>query len=126
MRLVIDFPYRLRHYANTTGFGWKVKAAYARRLRMNVGMQLLTLGKERPAIPCQVTITRYAPHPFDDDNMVHAGKHVRDEVAAWLGIDDRHNDKVQYLYAQEKSKTYHVKVSIEDSEGNHENTQDAG
>jgi len=114
MKLEIEFAWRLRHFANTTGRSWKPRAGDAKRLRSKVGWHLLTLGRRRPALPCQVTITRLAPRRYDSDNMVHAGKHVRDEIAEWLGVDDRHDDRVLYLYRQEFSREYRVRITFED------------
>ena len=48
----------------------------------------------RPPTPCSVRLTRLAPSGgVDDDNLVGALKAVRDEIAAWLGIDDRHSKR---------------------------------
>ena len=60
------------------------------------------VGQERPPIPCSVRLTRVGPGMLDDDNLVGAMKGVRDEVAKWLGIDDRHRDTVRYVYEQKR------------------------
>lgn len=58
---------------------------------------------ERPAIPCSVLLTRTAPSGgLDDDNLVGSLKGVRDQVAQWLGVDDRHRDQVRYRYGQHR------------------------
>jgi len=50
-----------------------------------------------------VTITRIAPgNGLDDDNLSGSAKAVRDAVAAWIGVDDRHRHLVRYEYAQER------------------------
>lgn len=36
----------------------------------------------------RVTLTRVAPRRLDDDNLAHAFKAIRDEVAAFFGVDD--------------------------------------
>jgi hypothetical protein len=60
---------------------------------------------QRPAVPCSVILTRLAPSSgVDDDNLVGALKGVRDEVAAWLGVDDRRRDQVRYRYAQARGE----------------------
>ena len=57
----------------------------------------------KPAIPCAVLLTRVAPSGgLDDDNLPGAMKGIRDEIAAWLGIDDRRRDVVRYRYAQRR------------------------
>lgn len=58
----------------------------------------------RPKGPCPeltVTLTRVAPHELDDDNLQGRLKAVRDQVAAWLGLDDR-DKRVSWRYAQAK------------------------
>jgi len=58
-------------------------------------------GKPKPELPCVVTLTRTAPSAgLDDDNLVGALKAVRDQVALWLGVDDKHRDQVRYQYEQ--------------------------
>ena len=50
-----------------------------------------------------VTLTRIAPsNGLDDDNLAGALKAVRDEVAAWLGVDDKDRATVRYEYEQER------------------------
>lgn len=59
----------------------------------------------KPQIPCTVILTRVAPSAgVDDDNLVGALKGVRDEVARWLGVDDRHRNQVRYRYAQTRGE----------------------
>jgi hypothetical protein len=56
---------------------------------------------ERPRLPCTVRLTRVAPsNGLDDDNLCSSLKGVRDQVAQWLGVDDRHRERVRYVYAQ--------------------------
>lgn len=58
-------------------------------------------GREKPEIPCTVLLTRVAPSGgLDDDNLSAALKNVRDQVATWLGVDDKHSAQVRYRYAQ--------------------------
>lgn len=64
----------------------------------------LLRGMKRPHVPCSVILTRIAPSQgVDDDNLVGALKGARDEIAQWLGVDDRHRNQVRYRYAQENS-----------------------
>ena len=56
---------------------------------------------ERPPLPCSVRLTRIAPsNGMDDDNLAGSVKSVRDQIAEWLGVDDKHRDQVRYVYAQ--------------------------
>lgn len=78
---------------------WAVRAKRVRRERAAVALVLL--GHARPALPCSVLLTRVGVRAsLDDDNLVGALKSVRDEVARWLGVDDRDRDRVRYRYAQ--------------------------
>lgn len=109
----IEFAHHLQHFANTTGLHWKPKAGAARRLRHLVAWQLVPLGKQRPAFPCKVVMTRLAPREFDDDNLVHAFKHIRDQIAVWLGVDDKRDPRVTYVCEQQKTGPGQYFVRIE-------------
>ena len=62
---------------------------------------LLTQFKQRPEIPCTFVITRVAPSTgLDDDGLVHSCKSIRDALADWMLIDDKHRTLVRYVYAQ--------------------------
>jgi hypothetical protein len=69
---------------------------------------------ERVQVPCSVLLTRCSPgNPLDDDNLAGALKTVRDAVALWLGVDDRHSDTVRYRYTQHRTKRGDWRVRIE-------------
>lgn len=74
------------------------------------------LPKTRPALPCVVTLTRVAPSSGLDvgDNLEGSLKAARDQVADWLGIDDR-DPRVQWRYDQRRSRprVWQVWVSFE-------------
>lgn len=67
----------------------------------------------RRSPPCEVRIVRLAPAQLDDDNLARACKAVRDEVAAWLGVDDR-DPRVTWVCAQEKAPrgVYGVRILV--------------
>jgi hypothetical protein len=57
----------------------------------------------KPAVPCSVLLTRIAPsNGLDDDNLVGSLKSVRDEIARWLGVDDKDRNTVRYRYGQKR------------------------
>ncbi|MEJ7746335.1 MAG: hypothetical protein WKF61_06210 [Luteimonas sp.] len=63
-------------------------------------------------VPCVVTLTRLGPRELDSDNLAISAKHVRDGIADRLGVND--NDKrVEWRYAQERSKEYGVRIVIQ-------------
>lgn len=72
---------------------WKATARIKDKQRTMVANALwveqVVKGHGLPALPVIVTFTRIAPRPLDDDNLSNAFKHVRDEVACWLGLPQR-------------------------------------
>lgn len=78
--------------------------ARARRVKAEKEATAWALAKcEKPKTPCVITLTRIAPsNGLDDDNLAGAMKGIRDSVAEWLGVDDRHRDVVRYEYRQER------------------------
>jgi hypothetical protein len=68
----------------------------------------------RPALPLVVTLTRIGPsNGLDDDNLAGSMKAVRDQIAHWLGVDDRKREIVRYAYAQERGKEWGVRIQWE-------------
>lgn len=80
---------------------WQARSSRVKRERKTVAGYLI--GKPKPPIPCSVRLTRVAPSAgVDDDNLIGAMKSVRDEIARWLGVDDRHRNQVRYVYDQKR------------------------
>lgn len=80
---------------------WRARAKRVRAERLAVGLVLNS--QPRPPIPCTVRLTRVAPsNGLDDDNLAGALKAVRDQVAEWLGVDDKDRASVRYVYAQRR------------------------
>lgn len=80
---------------------WQVRSSRVKKERKAVAWALV--GQKRPPVPCSVLLTRVAPSGgVDDDNLPGALKGVRDQIAEWLGIDDRHRNQVRYVYAQKR------------------------
>lgn len=63
------------------------------------------------SLPCVVTLTRLGPRALDTDNLAISAKHTRDGIADRLGVNDN-DPRVEWRYAQEKSKAYGVRVQI--------------
>lgn len=78
--------------------GWQAQAAFKRELA--AGGRLV------------VTLERRGRGTLDDDNLRGALKGVRDEVASWLGINDR-DERVRWDYEQSRWRTWSVLVRIE-------------
>ena len=100
---------RLVSEANARG-SWHGGASRAARQRSIVALVFRTL---RCAVPCNVRIIRIAPSRLDDDNLARAAKAVRDELASWLGVDDR-DPRVSWSVAQTKDgvREYAVRVIV--------------
>lgn len=52
-------------------------------------------------LPATVTFTRYSCNVLDSDNLAGAFKHVRDQLAKEIGIDDG-SEKIRFEYRQER------------------------
>lgn len=100
-RHVIAVPLRLGRGGNTREHHMQ-RARRVRAEREAVAWCLY--GQDKPPTPCVVLITRITPSPIpmDDDNLASACKGVRDAIAEWLGIDDKHDQTVRYRYAQRR------------------------
>lgn len=70
------------------------------------------VGKERPALPVVVLLTREAMREMDTDGLAASFKGVRDQVACWLRLDDA-DPRVEWRYAQQKAKDYGVVIQVE-------------
>ena len=80
---------------------YQVRSKRVKAERAAAGWLLAT--QPKPALPCSVLLTRVAPSAgLDDDNLASALKGVRDEIARWLGVDDRDRMRVRYRYAQRR------------------------
>lgn len=81
---------------------WRVRQRRAKDQRNLVALVLRgTVTSYMMAVaPLVVTITRVAPsRGLDSDNLAGSAKHVRDQIAAELGVDDR-DDRVSWHVAQ--------------------------
>lgn len=69
--------------------------------------------KAKPELPCTVTFTRISPRMLDvGDNLNSSMKHVRDQVAKELGVDDN-DSRITWVYSQEKGKEFRVRIEIQ-------------
>jgi hypothetical protein len=68
-----------------------------------------------------VTLIRISAGELDDDGLAGALKNVRDEVAAWLGIDDGPRAHASWRYGQQRGPrgTYAVRIEIEVDDGDY-------
>lgn len=94
---------------------WAVRAKRNRDHRLAVGAQFVWCPEYLKAtpFPLVVTFTRYGKRLLDDDNLSGSFKSIRDEVAAQLGRDDNPRAGITWVYRQEKSKEYLIKILVE-------------
>lgn len=91
-------------------------SARARRVKHERFLVCAHLPRGLPSLPLPlvITLTRVAPRELDDDNLVGRFKGVRDEVAKWLGVDDR-NKAITWRYQQrkpEKPKQQWIEIEV--------------
>jgi hypothetical protein len=80
---------------------WRARYRRVKAERQTVAWMLN--GHTKPPTPCTVRLNRVAPSAgVDDDNLAGALKAVRDQVAEWLGVDDKRSDVARYVYAQRR------------------------
>lgn len=111
-RFVVTVP--VRTIGQNAREHFRVKAARVKAERLAVRLCLNARSLRCPfAPPMVVTLTRLSNSRMDSDGVVGAMKSVRDEIAAWLGIDDRHDHLVAYDYAQAKAPRGVFAICIE-------------
>ena len=117
--VTVCVPMKLPSMANLR-LHWAVKAKTVKAQRHAAGLALRTDGRHfleawrhmdaNPRLRLYVTLTRQGPRKLDDDNLQSAFKAVRDEVAAFFGIDDG-SDRWRWQYHQQTG-LYEVRIHI--------------
>lgn len=92
---------------------WRTRAKRAKEQRRMAAAALATHQRFAPGTKLNIYITRIAPRALDSDNNVISGKHVRDGVADWLGVDDG-SDLLTWHYSQQRGAAgyYGCRISI--------------
>lgn len=107
---VIWIPIRTGRGLNERGH-WATKARRVKAERE--AAQWALVGAQKPPLPCVVVLTRVGPtNGLDDDNLAGSQKAIRDQIAQWLGVDDRRNQIVRYEYRQRREKVWGVEVEF--------------
>jgi hypothetical protein len=108
--LDVTIPIRTSAWTNTRGH-WR--ANHERKTREKTVTAWALRGAGRlPPLPAHVVITRLAPRLLDDDNLPSATKYMRDEIARAYDVDDSPRSPLTWEYRQERSKTYAVRIQI--------------
>ena len=116
MTLVFDVPVRTRNGLNLREH-WGTAARRAKRQRRDTGLAMkAALNRRTLRLPVEVQLTRVDPRKLDQlDNLEAALKHVRDQVAAELGITDAPDDhRARWLptVQEQRGRLRLVRVSI--------------
>lgn len=110
MSLTITIPIRTKTGLNSR----EHPLARVRRVRRERAVTALMLrGHLRPdgGFPVVVELTRISPRLADSDNAIGGCKAIRDEIAAWLGMDDGDTERVRWHYRQERGP-FAVRVTL--------------
>ena len=93
---------------------WTARAKRAKTERAIVAAALRHSCPGWPT-PTTCTLVRIAPRALDDDNLAGAFKSIRDEVAAFFGVDDGPKGPIAWHYGQRKGapKQYGIEIKLE-------------
>lgn len=110
---VFEFELQVISEANHSGEHPMIRAKRAKRQREVTLVALIRhLGRLEGARLLQregrllVCLTRLSAGRLDDDNLTGAFKHVRDEIASWLGCNDNPGSPVRWHTDQEPHRRY--------------------
>ncbi len=94
---------------------WAVKARRKREQQMAFHFLWKTY-KPVVSLPATITFVRHACNTLDSDNLAGAFKHVRDQLAKELNIDDG-SPSINWLYRQVKTikREHYFMVDIKDA-----------
>jgi hypothetical protein len=107
---VITVPLRTKSGMNAREL-WQARSRRVKKER-EITAWILKPAK-KPPIPCTVKLWRIGPTSgLDDDNLASALKGVRDEVAEWLGVNDRDRTTVRYAYDQKRGPEWCVQIEF--------------
>ena len=117
-KVVVDVPLKLASELNMHE-QWRARHKRANAQRELIGLTCMSrlAPFRKTATPLVVTIERIAPSALDDDNLVGAGKHVRDAIAEVLGLPNDRDARVTWLYGQRRRRVreYATVVTIEEN-----------
>lgn len=109
---------------------WQVKHRRHKNQQLLIAHTFSSIVREPITLPCQVTLTRISSQKLDDDNLMCAFKHIRDELAECILPDSKGSylnargkiisikgrgdadDRIKWLYRQEKGKIKGIRITI--------------
>ncbi len=103
-------PVRIVSEANRRD-GWRKGHERSAQQRDTVKL-VLNRARSKPSLPCTIELTRIGPKTLDGDNLQRAAKACRDQIAAWLGVDDG-DARVTWSYSQRSDgpRTYGLVIA---------------
>lgn len=110
MKLELSFPLKTISALNERQH-FMARSRRVKAERNRVRLALLTSRLQPPKGLLQISLTRISARALDDDNLAGALKGVRDQIACWLGIDDR-SPLAVWHYSQETGESG-VRVTIQ-------------
>jgi hypothetical protein len=128
-KIVWEIPLKTVSEANSSEH-WSVSSKRHRQQQFFVRALFHGLKKEIP-LPCKITLTRLSSGVLDSDNMVSSMKWIRDEVSECILPEKRKtyvtdkgkirtlkgraddDSRLYWKYAQERRKTYGIRIEIE-------------
>ena len=112
--MTLTFPIKTTNPLNGSHQHWRVKAA--QRSRQRSAVQAFTRGVAwEGGFPVDILLTRVAPsNGLDDDSLPASMKAIRDELTAWLGLDDDRTPLIRWRYDQRRGTrgNYLVEAAI--------------
>lgn len=106
----IQLPIRIVSEANAREH-WAAKHRRSSGQRATLKQAIGYFARELKSCRYRVELTRIGPRTLDGDNLQRSLKAIRDEVAAWAGIDDG-DARMEWHYEQERSPAYGVRVRV--------------
>lgn len=106
----VEVPIKLESRANARHH-WRKRHAVTAFEREAVYWSLPHKRRGEIALPVVIVLTRIAPRRLDSDNLQAAFKAVRDQVAQFIGEDDR-SDRLVWIYLQRRRNAREHAISI--------------
>lgn len=111
----VRIPIRLLSEGNVKEH-WALKSKRQKRQKGIVRV-MIKPGLRYFNLPATVTLTRLAPRTLDEDNLLYAFKHIRDEIADILipGLAFGRADgdpRITWRYGQTKERVFAISIEI--------------
>ena len=109
-KVALTLPLHLRSEANERSF-WGTKSQRVREQRALTRAALNAHSVPKSGFT-RVVFTRLGPKMLDSDNLAGSAKAVRDEIAAYCGVDDGPKGPLTWEYNQEVNAAYGCRIEL--------------